>query len=97
MTTLTRRLGRLEAGCRQDDEIVADRCRNIHKAAFRHLSRDQLKCLHTALISYQRGCPWTSDESAVVAAFDTATREECRKAGIPVAEFVRHMRQAAQT
>jgi hypothetical protein len=47
------------------------------------------------MTSYQHR-PLTSEEGAVVRAFDTATKEECRKAGITVAEFLRYRRQATQ-
>ena len=90
---LLTRLERLEAGCRQ---IVADRCRNIDKAAFTHLSHDQKKCLLAAIKSYQQGRPWTSEEAAVVNAFNTAMEEEGRKAGITIAQYSRYSRQAVQ-
>lgn len=90
MTSLTRRLGRLEAGCRQNDEIVADRCRIVRQETYKHLSFDQKKCLLAAITSYQQGRPLTCEEAAVVSAFDTATQEECRKAGISLAEYKRY-------
>jgi hypothetical protein len=96
MTPLTRRLQRLEAGRRQSDELVADRCRNIHKAAFKHLSLDQKKCLLAAIISYQQGRQLTSEEAALLSAFDIAMKAECEKAGITVAEYRRHCGQATQ-
>lgn len=92
MISLSRRLQRLEAGCRQN---VADRRRIIQQESFKHLSIDQKKCLLAAMTSYQHR-PLTSEEGAVVRAFDTATKEECRKAGITVAEFLRYRRQATQ-
>jgi len=97
MISLSRRLQRLEAGCRQSDEIVADRCRNIYKAAFTHLSYDQKKCLLAAITSHQQGRPLTSEEAAVVSAFDTAMKAECEKAGITLAEYRRHCGQATAT
>src|ERR1022692_372736 len=88
MISLSRRLQRLEAGCRQN---VADRRRIIQQESFKHLSIDQKKCLLAAMTSYQHR-PLTSEEGAV----DTATKEEGRKAGITVAEFLRYRRQATQ-
>jgi hypothetical protein len=84
MTSLSRRLERLEADCRQK---AADRCQFIQQAIFKHLSLDQKKCLLTAITSYRQGRPLTSEEAAVVGAFDIATKEECRKAGITVTEY----------
>jgi len=95
MTSLSRRLQRLEAGCRQSGEIAADRCRPISSRAFKHLSFDQLKCLQASITSYQQGRPLTSEEAAAVLAFDTAAQEECRKAGITLAEYKRYC-QATQ-
>src|ERR1039458_2998390 len=92
MISLSRSLKRLEAGCRQN---VDDRCRIIQQESFKHLSIDQKKCLLAAMTSYQHR-PLTSEEGAVVRAFDTATKEEGRKAGITVAEFLRYRRQATQ-
>src|ERR1019366_1910920 len=62
MISLSRRLQRLEAGCRQN---VADRCRIIQQESFKHLSIDQKKCLLAAMTSYQHR-PLTSEEGAVV-------------------------------
>jgi hypothetical protein len=45
MTSLSRRLERLEAGCRQSFEIAPDRCRLIKQQALQHLTTDQLRCL----------------------------------------------------
>ena len=94
MTSLSRRLQRQETGCRESDRLAADRCRPISSRAFKHLSYDQLKCLQTALISYQQGRPLTSEASAVVIAFDAAAKEECRKAGITLAEYQRYCQAA---
>jgi hypothetical protein len=87
MTSMTSRLRRLEAGCRQYHELVADRRRLIQKASFKHLSLDQKKCLQAAIRSYQQGRPLTGEEAAVVTAFDAATEQACRKAGITAAEY----------
>jgi hypothetical protein len=46
MTSLSRRLERLEAGCQQNDEFVAERCRFIQQQAIQRLSTDQVgSCL----------------------------------------------------
>jgi hypothetical protein len=94
MTSLSRRLQCLEAGCRQNDGFAADRCRFIRKAAFQHLSTDQLRCLIEVLKAVPQGRPMTSEEVAAANALNTATEEECQKAGITIAEFKRHCRQA---
>src|ERR1022692_3889666 len=96
MTSLSRRLERLEAGCRQSFEIAPDRCRLIKQQALQHLTTDQLRCLIDLKKTPPQGRPLTSEESAVVIAFDTAAQVECRKAGITRAEFVRYNRQATQ-
>jgi hypothetical protein len=77
-------------------EIVADRYRNIHKAAFRHLSLDQLKCLRTAIAASQQGRPLTSDEVAAAGAFSSAMAAECEKAGITIEDLARHNRQVTR-
>ena len=89
MRSLSRRLWRLEAGCRQNDALAADRRRFIQQATFKHLSLGQKKCLLAAIASYRQGRPLTSQEFAVVSAFDTATKEECRKAGMALADYWR--------
>jgi hypothetical protein len=61
--------------------------RLIQKASFKHLSLDQKKCLQAAIRSYQQGRPLTGEEAAVVTAFDAATEQACRKAGITAAEY----------
>lgn len=97
MTSLSRRLERLEAGCRQSDEIAADRCRNIHRAAYKHLPLDQLKCLLAAITSYQQGRGLTSEEAAAAEAFNSAVAVECQKAGFKsLAEFKRYCRHAKE-
>ena len=97
MTSLGRRLQRLEAGCRQCDEIAADRCRIIHRAAYKHLPLDQLKCLLAAIRSYQQGRPLTGEEAVAAEAFNSAVAVECQKAGFKsLAEFNRYCRQARE-
>ncbi len=85
MTSLSKRLERLEAGCRQK---AADRCQVIQQAIFKHLSLGQKKYLLAAITSHRQGRPLTSEEAAVVGAFDTATPEECRNAGVTVTEYL---------
>jgi hypothetical protein len=87
MTSLSRRLERLEVGCRENDRFAADRCRPISSRAFKHLTYDQLKCLQASITSYQQGRPLTSEEAAAGNAFNTATEEESRKTQITVAEY----------
>jgi hypothetical protein len=99
MRSLSRRLLRLEASCRQNDAIAADRCRLIQQAALSHLSLDQKKCLQSFLNSYLQGRPSPSEEQAaaveVFKALDTAVTAECHKAGIGRADYRRHAGRAA--
>ena len=93
MTSLGRRLQRLEAGCRQSFEIAPDRCRLIKQQALQHLTTDQLRCLIELKKTPPQGRPLTSEELAALNALNTAVDLECQKAGIPIAEFKRHCRQ----
>jgi hypothetical protein len=99
MRALSRRLQRLESGCRQNDVLAADRCRLIQQAAFSHLSLDQKKCLQAFLNSYLQGRPLTSEEQAaaveIFKALDSALTAECHKAGIDRADYRRHASRAA--
>src|ERR1700690_3186903 len=90
MTSLGRRLQRLEAGCQQRDEMVADRCRPIQRRALQHLTTDQLRCLIELKKTPPQGRPLTSDELAVLNALNTAVDLECQKAGVSQAEFKRY-------
>ena len=90
MTSLSRRLERLEVGCRENDRFAADRCRPISSRAFKHLTYDQLKCLQASITSYQQGRPLTSEELAMLNALNTAVDLECQKAGVSQAGFKRY-------
>jgi hypothetical protein len=96
MTSLSRRLQRLETGYRQSDGLASDRCHFIQREAIRHLSDDELRCLIGAKETQQEGRAWTSQELAALNALKTATEEECRKAQITIAEFNRYSRAATQ-
>jgi len=96
MTPLSRRLARLEAGCRQNDGFAADRWRFVRQNALHHLSVDELRCLIEVHQAVLQGRELTSEELAAVNALNTATDEECRKAGITLAEFKRNSRAATQ-
>src|ERR1017187_7755283 len=78
MTSLGRRLQRLEAGCRQSFEIAPDHCRLIKQQALQHLTTDQLRCLIELKKAPPRGRQLTSEEAELSLAFDAAAREECR-------------------
>ena len=93
MTSLSRRLQRLEAGCRQSFETAPDRCRLVKQQALRHLTTDQLRCLIDLKKTPPQGRPLTSEEVAALKALNTAVDLERQKAGIPIAEFKRHCRQ----
>jgi phosphoribosylaminoimidazole-succinocarboxamide synthase len=90
----------LEAGCRQNDEIVADRCRIVREESYKHLSFDQKKRLLAFLKSHQQGLPSTSEEEAaaveILKALESAYAAECQKAGIALADFQRYCRQTTK-
>jgi hypothetical protein len=93
MTSLSRRLQRLESGYRQNDGLASDRRRLIQQQALRHLTTDQLRCLIDLKKTPPQGRPLTSEEVAALKALNTAVDLERQKAGIPIAEFKRHCRQ----
>jgi len=93
MTSLSRRLQRLESGYRQNDGLASDRRRPIQQQALQHLTTDQLRCLIDLKKNPPQGRPLTSEEVAALKALNTAVDLECQKAGIPIAEFKRHCRQ----
>jgi hypothetical protein len=90
MTSLSRRLARLEAGCRQNDGFAAGRCRLIQRQALQHLTTDQLRCLIELKKTPPQGRPLTSEELDVLNALNTAVDLECQKAGVSQAEFKRY-------
>src|ERR1039457_7117213 len=90
MTSLSRRLQRLESGFRQNDGLASDRRRLIQQQALQHLTTDQLRCLIELKKAPPRGRQLTSEEAAVVIAFDAAAREKCGKAGITRGESGRY-------
>ena len=90
---LLTRLERLESGYRQNDGLASDRRRLIQRQALRHLTTDQLRCLIELKKTPPQGRPLTSEELAALNALKTATELECKKTGIPIAEFKRHCRQ----
>ena len=94
MTSLSRRLQRLESGYRQNDGNAAGRRRLIQRQALQHLTTDQLRCLIELKKTPPQGRPLTSEELATLNALKTATELECKKASIPIAEFNRYCRQA---
>src|ERR1035441_11130274 len=53
MTSLSRRLQRLESGYRQNDGLASDRRRLIQRQALRHLTTDQLR----GLVELKKGPP----------------------------------------
>jgi hypothetical protein len=90
MTSLSRRLQRLEAGCRQNAPVAADRRRFIQQRALQHLTTDQLRCLIELKKTPPQGYPLTSEELAALNAHNTAVDLECQKAGVSQAEFKRY-------
>ncbi len=87
MTSLSRRLERLEAGCQQTKRFSDDRRRLIRQDALRHLSADQLQCLIEARRAVLEGRSLTSSELAAVKALNTATEAACQRAGLALAEL----------
>jgi len=95
MRSLSRRLQRLESiSIGREDWRFADRGRFISRAVLEHLSTDQLRCLIEVHKAVQQGRELTSQELAAVNTLNTATEEECRKAGASIAEFNRYHRSA---
>ena len=97
MTSLSRRLQRLESGYRQNDGLASDRRRLIQRQALRHLTTDQLRCLIELKKAPPRGRQLTSEEAAAAEAFNSAVAAECQKAGFKsLAEFNRYCRHAKE-
>jgi hypothetical protein len=96
MTSLGRRLQRLEAGCRQSSEIAPDRCRLIKQQALQHLTTDQLRCLIELKKTPPQGRPLTSDELAALKALNTSVGLECQRVGLDPTQFKRYSRQATR-
>jgi hypothetical protein len=92
MRSLSRRLQRLEAGCRRNEEVVADHCRCIRQSALEHLTVDELRSLIGAYKARQEGREYTSPELAALLAFNAAVNLECQKAGMTRAAFDRYQR-----
>jgi len=90
MTSLSRRLQRLESGYRQNDGLASDRRRFIQQRALQHLTTDQLRCLIELKKTPPQGRPLTSEELAALNALNTAVDLECQKAGVSQAEFKRY-------
>jgi hypothetical protein len=90
MTSLSRRLQRLEAGCRQNAPVAADRRRFIQQQALQHLTTDQLRFLIELKKAPPRGRQLTSEELAMLNALNTAVDLECQKAGVSQAGFKRY-------
>jgi hypothetical protein len=95
MTSLGRRLRRLEANCLQNDGNADGRRSMIQRQALQHLSQDELRCLIELKKAPPRDRQLTSEEVSTLNALKTAVELECKKAGIPIAEFNRHCRQDA--
>jgi hypothetical protein len=90
MTSLSRRLQRLEAGCPQSDEVVADRYKLIRHSALDQLTVGELRGLIEADNVLQAGREHTSQEVGALSALNTAVNLECQKAGISRAAFDRY-------
>ncbi len=82
MTSLSRRLMRLEANCRQNDAISADRRRLVAQRAFQHLSTDELRCLRAAKVAGIEGRSLADQELRAVKAFEVAVEVERQRIGM---------------
>jgi DNA-binding transcriptional regulator YdaS (Cro superfamily) len=89
--TLERRLQRLEAIGQRENELAPERCRFITRAAVQQLSTDELRSALGANEALREGREPTSQEVAAANALQTATEVECRRAGMTLAEFNRHL------
>jgi hypothetical protein len=94
MPSLSKRLERLEASVQRDNEFASDRCRLITRAAVQHLSTDELRSALGANAARQEGREPTSQELAAAKALQVATEVECRRAGMTIAGFNRHLAAA---
>ena len=90
MPSLSRRLQRLEANCREDDAVVADRCQLVWPSALEHLTVGELRGLLEAYDALQEGREYTSQGLAALHALNTAMNLECQKAGVSRAKFDRY-------
>jgi hypothetical protein len=85
--TLSTRLEKLEANCRQNDALAADRCGLIRQDALRQLSADELRDLLAARRAVESGRTLTDRELAAVKALNSATEVACQRAGMALPEF----------
>src|SRR5580658_8780051 len=94
--TLKRRLQQLETIGPGESELAPARCRFITRAAVQHLSTDELRSALGASEALREGREPTSQGLAAANALETATEVECRRAGMTLAEFNRHLGAATQ-
>jgi len=90
ITSLSRRLKRLEGSYQSVNRVVGEHARNLESAlrerVLQHLSDDELRLLRDAAEAMQQGSfdqskiP-TDQWAALNTAYDAAFDEECRKAG----------------
>lgn len=82
MTSLGRRLQRLEAGGRQSDEMAADHRRFIQQEAIHQMSDDELRLVVEIAKAQQEGRALTSQEMAAgQQAWASALEKVCQKLG----------------
>src|ERR1035438_989562 len=81
MTSLSRRLQRLESGYRQNDGLASDRRRPIQRRALQHLTTDQLRCLIELKKTPPQGRPLTSEELAALNALKTDRQSDASRRG----------------
>jgi hypothetical protein len=87
-------LQRLEAIGPRESELAPARFRFITRAAVQHLSTDELRSALGANEALREGREPTSQELGAASALKTATEVECRRAGMTLAEFNRHLAAA---
>jgi hypothetical protein len=79
--SLGKRLQRLEASRRPNDEFVAERRHFIETQAFQHLSDDELRLVIGFIEAKKQGHELTSQQSAAAEAYAAALEKECQKLG----------------
>jgi len=90
MSSLSKRLQRLEAGWPRSDEVIADRYKLIRHSALDQLTVGELRGLIEAHDALQEDREYTSQEVGALSALNTAVNMECQKAGLSRAAFDRY-------
>jgi DNA-binding GntR family transcriptional regulator len=98
LTSISRRLKRLEGNYQSVNRLAGEHARNlgpaIWKRVVQHLSDDELRLLQDVAEAMQQGSfkeqmLATDEWAALNTAYNAALNEECRKAGASSADFRR--------